>query len=152
MTRACTLSSVLIALNGMTGPHWFQAHDATIYPGYIVEYNDADEVTVCATNSALPGGVADCPSYHDDTVVFSTGDEVPVWLVWSGVDVWVTHDGVAGNGTLAVKLGDVICRSNSTAGLVEVATDVNLTTFGRCIQATTITNASAKNIRMRLAI
>ena len=39
-----TLLRLLLSLNGVTGPDYFQAGDASILPGYVVERDDADEV------------------------------------------------------------------------------------------------------------
>lgn len=153
MARAATLSSVLIALNGVTGPKFFQAGDSSIYIGYVVEYEDADEVVVMPTSiSTEILGVAGCPSYHDNTAVFAAGKRVPVWIRGSGVEVWVTHDGVAGNGSITVKAGDVLTFSNTTAGLVEIDAARDIDSLGTCTRASTVTDGTAKNIRMILAL
>lgn len=153
MARAATLNSVLIALNGCTGPKWFQAGDSSIYPGYVVEYEDADEVVVMPTSiSTEIMGVAGLPSYHDNTATFTAGKRVPVWFRGSGVEVWVTHDGTAGNGTLTVKAGDVLTFSNTTAGLVEIDAARDIDSLGTCTRASTVTNGTAKNIRCLLAL
>lgn len=151
MARACVLSSVKIALSGKEGPAWFQAGDSSIYIGYNVMYDDADEVKVAATNATASIGIAGCPSWHDNTAVFAAGVRMPVWLIGCGAEVWATHDGVAGNGSLALQYGDLLCRSNSTAGLLEEDTDYDLTTLGRITRATTITDGTAKNIRIQLS-
>jgi len=146
MARATVLASVLIALNGVTGPKWFQAGDSSTYPGYVVEYEDADEIVVAATNSANLLGVAGLPSYHDSTTVFAAGKRVPVWLKGSGVEVWVTHDAT---GSITVEHGIPITRSDTTAGLVEVDAALDLITLGFCTRGVT-TAGAAKNIRIIL--
>lgn len=151
MARACTLSSVKIALSGREGPMWFQAGDSSIYIGYAVEFDDADEVKVAATNATAPIGIAGCPSWHDNTAVFAAGVRMPVWMIGCGAEVWATHDGVAGNGSLALQYGDPVARSNSTAGLLEEDANYDLTTLGRITRASTITNGTAKNIRVLLS-
>lgn len=153
MARACELRYVEIALNGLEGPDWFQAGDSSIYPGYVVEYEDPDEVVVMPTTITTEiAGVAGCPSYHDNTAAFTAGVRVPVYMRGCGAIVYVTHDGVAGNGSLAVKFGDVLTYSNSTAGLVEVDAAADIDTLGRCHRYALITNGTAKNIRCKLSL
>jgi len=152
MARACVLNSVLIADNGVAGPKWFQAGDSSIYIGYLVEYEDADEVVVMPTTIATEVvGVAGCPSYHDTTAAFTETHRVPVWFRGCGAEVWVTHDGVAGNGTLAVKFGDILTYSNSTAGLAEIDAAYDIDSLGICTRALTVTNGTAVNIRCLLS-
>lgn len=148
MARASVLSSVLIALNGSTGPKWFQADATGIYPGYLVMYADADEIKVATTSAAKLVGVAGLPSYMDNTATFAAGKRVPVWMKGCGAEVWVTHDGTAGNGTLAVEFGDVLTFSNTTAGLVEVDAALDLISIGWVTRASTIANGTASNLRM----
>ena len=150
MARATTLSSVLIAANGIEGPKWLQAGDSSTYVGYCVEYEDADEFVVAATNSANLLGVAGCPSYHDNTAVFAAGARAPIWMKGCGAEVWVTHDGTAGNGSVVVEMGIPLTRSNSTAGLVEIDAALDLISIGFCARTATVTGGTALNIRCLL--
>lgn len=151
MARATTLRYVEIALSGLQGPDWFQAGDSSIYPGYVVEYEDADEVVVMPTTiSTEIAGVAGCPSYHDSASAFTAGYRVPVYLRGCGATVWVTHDGVAGDSTLAVKFGDVLTYSNSTAGLVEIDAAYDIDSLGMCQRYALVTDGTALNIRCLL--
>jgi len=150
MARASTLNHVLIAANGCEGPKWFQAGAAGIYIGYLVMYDDADEVKVATTSAAKLIGVAGCPSYQDSTDDFDAGTRVPVWIKGCGAEVWVTHDGTTGNSTLAVEVGDTLTFSNSTAGLVEVDAAYDIISIGWVTRSKTIATGVPANLRMIL--
>ena len=149
MARACTLNNVLIADNGVAGPKWFQAGDSSIYIGYLVEYEDADEVVVMPTTITTEVvGVAGCPSYHDTTAAFTETHRVPVWFRGCGAEVWVTHDA---NGSLTLKFGDVLTWSDSTAGLVELDAAFDMDSLGIAARGASITSGTKQNIRCLLA-
>jgi len=152
MARACTLSSVLIAANGVEGPKWFKATAAsTIYIGYVVEWEDADEVVYMPTTKAtIITGVAGCPSYHDNTTAFAAGARVPVWMIGCGAEVWVTHDGATGNATLAMTFGSPITFSNTTEGLVELDDARDIDTIGTLTRYRLIATGVAANLRVIL--
>jgi len=148
MARATVLSSVLIATNGVEGPKWFKAGDSLIYIGYAVEYEDADEVVVMpTTKTTVITGIAGCPSYVDNTAVFTVDDRVPVWMIGCGAEVWATHDGT---GSVTCRFGDPITFSNTTAGLVELDSARDIDTIGTCTRYNSITNGTAENIRILL--
>ena len=150
MARACAIDRVLIADNGKAGPKWFQADATGIYAGYGVMYADPDEVKVAATDATKLVGVADCPTWHDRTAEFEAGQRVPVWMIGSGVEVQMTHDGAIGNASLALEMGDLVARSDSTAGLVELEGEPAAITYGRVTRAVTITDTVAANVRILL--
>ena len=157
MARVCTLERVLVNDVGNTGPSWFQAGGSSIYIGYVVEHDDADEVKCCVAgskNTAGIVGIAGCPSYHDSTAAFTAGKRVPVWLLGCGAHVYVTHDA---NATYTLKKGDMLLNSSATAGLVD---HVDLFTgggyqkmlIGRAVWSTSITSGAEKNIRINLGL
>jgi hypothetical protein len=109
-----TLYRCLIALNGCQGPKYFQAGDSLIKPSYVVMEDDADEVKICST-SGLPIGIAGCPAYHDMNTVFTVGVRVPIYMLGSGVEIMVLHDGAA---AASITKGEKVKRSGTTAGMV----------------------------------
>ena len=72
-----TLIRCVIALNGLTGPEWFQAGDGTIKPSYVVMEDDIDEVTICTADLA-PIGIAGAISYLDLNTAYTSGIMIPV--------------------------------------------------------------------------
>lgn len=80
--------SILIALNGSSGPEYFQAGTANMKPGMIVEHDDSDEVKEC-TSTGIPFGVVGCDADHDLATAYSLGERIPIWKIGSGVEVWV---------------------------------------------------------------
>jgi len=163
MARATALSSVRIALNGVTGPKFFQAGDSSIYPGYVVCKEDPDEVKIMPIDTLQAAGVAGLTSYQDNTAVYAAGKRVPVWLCGCGVEVWVTHDAAA---SATVDIGHYIAFSLTTAGLVVDTFDPwgivsaagaqiaqgGRWAIGRCTRAISITSATKQNLRMILNI
>lgn len=163
MARATTLSSVKIALNGVEGPKWFKAGDSSIYIGYVVHYEDADEVKVMPIDQLEAAGIAGCPSYKDNTTVFAENDRVPVWLCGCGAEVWATHDAAASS---EVHINAYVAFSLTTAGLVVDTFDPwgivsaagaqiaqgGRWAIGRCTRAISITSATKQNIRLLLNI
>ena len=73
-----TLVRLLLSLNGVAGPDYFQAGDSLIKPGYVVERDDADEVKIATTSAAAPLGVAGTLSWLDINTVYTIGWRVPV--------------------------------------------------------------------------
>ena len=109
-----TLYRCLIALNGCKGPKYFQAGDSLIKPSYVVMEDDADEVKICST-SGRPIGVAGCPAYHDMNTVYTAGVRVPIYMLGTGVEIMVLHDGAA---AASITKGEKVKRSGTTAGMV----------------------------------
>lgn len=109
---------VLVALNAVSSSKWYQAGGSLIKPGYVVTEDDADEVKICGT-SDKPLGVAGCPAYHDLNTVYTAGVRVPVFLINSGVEIFVCCDGTTGE---AITKGTLLMRSANTAGHVQLST------------------------------
>ena len=114
-----SLNRCLVALNGCKGPKYFQAGDGNIKPGYVVMEDDADEVKICST-SGHPIGVAGCPAYHDLNTTFVAGERVPIYMLGSGVEIYVLHDG---NSAESVTKGAKAQTSSSTAGATRLKPD-----------------------------
>ena len=85
---SASLRRIVIALNGMDGPEYFQAGDSSCKPGMIVMEDDADEVKVCTTTD-LPIGVVGCDADHDLNTVYTAGERIPIWMLGCGVDIFV---------------------------------------------------------------
>lgn len=146
MARACVLSSVKIALNGITGPKFYHAHAVGIYCGYIVAKQDYESVIVQASaGNAL--GIAGLPSYKDNTAQYAVDERVPVWLCGSGVEVWATADGA--NTTTWAQ--GVFVECGGTAGLCLIDAAISANTVGRVARGFEEAGA-AKNFRMLLSI
>lgn len=125
---SATLYRVLVALNGCKGPKYFKCGvAATIYPGYVVTEDDADEIKVCGTTDK-PFGVAGLPAYHDKDTAFAVDVRVPVYQLGSGVELYVLHDAVASD---AVIKGMKIQSSDTTAGkvIIQEAYTAKTTTY-----------------------
>jgi len=159
-----TLYRCLVALNGCQGPKYFQAGAATIYPSYVVMEDDADEVKICST-TGKPIGVSGCPAYQDLNTAFASGVRVPVYMLGSGVEIYVLHDGSSAE---AVTKGMKLQTSSSDAGMIRIkpiytakTTTYNLAQFsergdtdnfviGRATQTVTITSGTAEFIKCLL--
>jgi hypothetical protein len=159
-----TLYRCLIALNGSKGPKYYQAGDGVTKPSYLVMEDDADEVKVCST-SGKPIGVAGCPAYQDLNTVFTAGNRIPVYLLNTGVEIYVLHDG---NSAESVIKGIKLQASSSTAGTVRIkpaytakTTTYNLAQFtergdtdnfviGRATETVTITSGTTQFIKALL--
>jgi len=80
---------VIIATNGITGPKYFRAGDSLMKPATVCTHDAAnDEIKQCGTTDR-PYGIIGCDSDHDLSTVYTVGDRVPVWLIGSGVEVWI---------------------------------------------------------------
>jgi len=159
-----TLYKCLLATQGAT-PQYFQAGDAVIYPSYVVMEDTNEEVKVCAT-SGHPFGVAGCPAYQDMNTAYGIGTRVRVWLLGSGVEIMLLHDGNSGE---AVIKGINLIVSTSVAGNVRIQIDYvsktttyNLTehteggdtsrfVVGYALETVTITSGTTEFIRAKLA-
>ena len=49
MVFPATLRRIVIALNGYDGPEYYQAGDSSCKPGYVVMFDDNDEVKICTS-------------------------------------------------------------------------------------------------------
>ena len=83
-----TLRRLVIALNGMDGPEYFQAGSALMKPGMIVMEDDADEVIECTT-TGIPIGVVGCDADHDLMTVYALGERIPIWMLGCGIDIYI---------------------------------------------------------------
>ena len=87
MVFPATLRRMLIALNGYEGPEYYQAGDSSCKPGYVVMFDDADEVKIC-TSTGKPIGIVGCDADHDLMTVYAAGERMPVYPLGSGVDIY----------------------------------------------------------------
>ena len=108
-----TLRRLVIALNGCDGPEYFQAGVGTIKPGHVVMEDDADEVTIC-TSTGRPIGVAGCDADHDLSTVYASGERIPVWMLGSGVDLYVMCVDAT---TITVVRGDIMDTADDTTDI-----------------------------------
>lgn len=164
-----TLRRMLIALNGNDGPDYYQAGAATIYPGHIVMYDDEDEVKIC-TSTGVPIGIAGCDADHDLMTAYASGDRVPVWLLGSGVDIYVKCTGDAAS--FAFERGTIVVTGNDTSlvgecmpkdSFIVATTTFNATAvternisaifwIGRCLEAGSVTTNVTAYIPVRLGL
>jgi len=153
-----TLVRLLLALNGVAGPSYFQAGDSSIKPGYVVERDDADEVKIATTSAANPLGVAGTLSWLDINTVYTAGWRVPVWLCGSGVHLYVLHDDDTGATTLLA--GQKFIPDDANAGAVmlwaytdaAVATDTMSGLVGRLLYDVTISGDTPTFIPLSLSL
>lgn len=103
-------SRVVIAKNGVEGPEYFQAGIGTLKPGMVVMEDDADEVTIC-TSTGMPIGIVGCDADHDLSTVYAIGERIPIWLLGSGVDIYVLHED---HDTKTILRGSIIESSDDT--------------------------------------
>lgn len=163
-----TLRRLVIALNGCTGPRYFQCGTTGILPGTVVMEDDADEVTDC-TSTGYPIGVAGCDAHHDLATAYTAGDRMPVWMLGSGVDLYVraedattitlvwgaimdTADDTSNNGSIKVK-DDYIAVTTSIAA--SMGTERNLGSrfwVGRALGDGSVTSAVKRFVPVRLSL
>lgn len=145
-----TLYKLLLALNGIQGPEYFQAGDSTAKPGHVLERDDSDEVKIATTSMVIPFGICGATSYMDLNTAVTAGRRIPVWLCGSGVDINVLHDDDTGATTLVrgwsfvvddANAGCLMIWSNETSGLV-----------GRLIEDVTISGDTPTFIPLKLSM
>lgn len=161
------LYRLLLALNGIEGPDFYQAGDALIQPGFVVSRDDPDEVKICPTSGTRPFGIAGATTYQDLNTVITIGHRVAVWLCGSGVDVMVLHDDDTGAATLArpsylvpddANAGAVMLRVYATkSGTYDSAEftelhDTAMYTVGKLIEDVTITGDVPTYIKIKLSL
>lgn len=164
-----TLRRMVIALNGNSGPDYFQAGEANIKPGMVVMYDDSDEVKIC-TSTGYPIGVVGCDADHDLGTAYSSGDRIPVWLLGCGVDIYVKCTGDANS--FAFERGTIVMSGDDTSIKGECMPRdtflVQTTTFnyaycternvgsafwiGRCLEAGSVTTDVTVYIPVRLSL
>lgn len=127
MAFPSTLYRLVIALNGFTGPEYYQAGDSLCKPGYIVMEDDADEVKIC-TSTGKPIGVVGCDADHDLGTVYTAGERMPVFPLGCGVDLYVACIDAT---TITVVKG----------GIIDTADDTTLIGRGRIMDAPEATTA-----------
>ena len=128
-TFPTTLRRLVIALNGVDGPEYFQAGDSSLKPGMVCMYDDEDEVIICTT-TGQPIGIVGCDADHDLSTVYTAGERIPVWMLGSGVDIYVMFVDAT---TITVERGDFIDTADDTTdtGCARVKDDyVVITTSG----------------------
>lgn len=161
-----TLRRMVIALNGSDGPEYFQAGDALCKPGYVVMYDDADEVKIC-TSTGQPIGIVGCDADHDLGTVYALGERMPVWILGCGVDIYVRCVDAT---TITVERGDLMDTADDTTlvGHARVKDDETVSTtteyvhtlrnggifffIGRALLAGSITSAIARYVPIRLSM
>jgi len=169
MIFPATLRRLVIALNGCSGPRYFQCGTSGILPGTIVMEDDADEVTDC-TSTGKPIGIAGCDAHHDLMTAYTAGDRMPVWLLGCGIDIYVKCVDVT---TITLVWGAVIVTADSTTingcGMVKdayvVLTTANVTAngternvngmafaIGRALGDGSITSSVSRYVPVRLSI
>lgn len=167
MIFPATLRRLIIALNGCDGPRYFQCGTAGILPGTVVMEDDADEVTDC-TSTGKPIGIAGCDAHHDLMTAYAAGDRMPVWMLGSGVDLYVKAEDAT---TITVVWGSIMDTADDTSknGCIKMKdafvalTTTNVTTngternitdhfvVGRCLGDGAVTSAVARYIPIRLS-
>lgn len=111
MAFPAVLRRLVIALNGVDGPEYYQAGVATLKPGMVCMFDDADEVKLC-TSTGQPAGIIGCDADHDLATVYALGERIPVWAIGCGVDIYVRfldkdHD-------QTIELGKTIITADET--------------------------------------
>ncbi|KKN42540.1 hypothetical protein LCGC14_0712260 [marine sediment metagenome] len=153
-----TLYRVLLALNGIKGPAYYQAGDSTLQPGYVATRDDSDEVKVATASDAIPLGVCGATSYMDLNTAVTAGRRIPIWLCGSGVEVMVLHDDDTGAATLI--RGQKYIPDDANAGAVmlwaytdaAVATDTMSGFVGRLTEDVTISGDTPTFIPLLLSL
>lgn len=131
-----TLRRLVIALNGYTGPEYWQAGDSLMKPGYVCMEDDADEVKICIS-TGTPYGIIGCDADHDLGTVYAEGERIPVYPLGCGVDIYV-----ACKDALAITL--------TKGAIIDTADDTTLKGHGKVIDApesttvVTVRNTSSK--------
>lgn len=117
---------VVVAYNGSEGPEYFQAGDSSCKPGYLVMEDDKDEVKLCIS-TAKPIGVVGCDADHDLSTAYTAGERIPIFMLGSGVDIYVYHGGKAGD---SVEKGSIMETASSTtyAGTMQEYIRATITT------------------------
>lgn len=153
-----TLYRVLLALNGVEGPDFFQAGDASIQPGFAVCRDTAAEVKICPVSGTRPLGVAGATSYQDLNTVIAIGHRVAVWLCGSGVDVMLLHDDDTGATTLVRPSYFVPDDANAGAAMIWGYTDAAELTdtlsfvIGKLLADVTISGDTPTYIKIKLSL
>ena len=168
MVKITALTSrVIVAFNGCEGPEYFQAGDSSCKPGYIVMEDDNDEVKLCIS-TAKPIGVVGCDADHDLSTVYAAGERIPIFMLGSGVDIYVYHGGKASD---TVEKGSMMETASSTtyAGMMQEFIRATITTavlaakvterligpgfwIGRSQQTLTATTGTGQYIVVRLSL
>ena len=94
---------------------WFQAGIGTIKAGYVCEYDDADEITLCTIDANYAAGVAGLTASQEIDTVYTSGVAIPMYHLGVGTNVWVKKDADDSD----MNLGRLANTSNATAGAIE---------------------------------
>lgn len=118
---------VIIALNGSSGPKYFRAGGSLMKPAMVCTHDsDTAEVKICGT-SDKPFGIIGCDADHDLSTVYTAGERIPVYLIGSGVEVWIMC-GDAGN--MSVTKGAIMATADTATyvGMIKMYEHVAITT------------------------
>ncbi len=152
-----TLIRCLVRKRKGVRPNWYQAGDSSMYPSYLAQEDDADEVKICAA-SARPIGIVGCPTYHDLNTAYTAGEKVPIWMRGCGVIIYVLHDDDTGATTL--DRGTALVTDDANAGCVMIwtygdaseATDSFENVIGTLEDEVTIDGDTATFVKCRMSI
>jgi len=165
MVFPSTLRRMIIAKNGHEGAEYFQAGDSECKPGNVVMFDDADEVKICTT-TGQPIGIVGCDADHDLGTAYTAGERIPVWMLGSGVDIFVmcvdattitvergdfmdTADDTTDKGNARVKDDFVVV---TTSGTVDARNGSIFFWIGRALAAGSITSNITRYVPVRLSI
>ena len=168
MAFPSTIYRLIIALNGYTGPEYYQAGDSSCKPGMIVMEDDADEVKVC-TSTGQPIGVVGCDADHDLGTVYAAGERIPVYPLGCGVDLYVlsgdnttidvnkgvimeTADLTTYVGCAKVKESFVVATTTFAASAVTERNLSSIFWIGRALETADITSAVQRYIPVHLGL
>ncbi len=160
-----TLRRLVISLNGVDGPEYFQAGDSSCKPGHVVMFDDADEVKIC-TSTGQPIGIVGCDADHDLSTAYTAGERIPVYMLGSGVDMYVMCVDAT---TITVERGDFMDTADDTTDkgnarvkddFVVVTTSGTLTArngsiffwIGRALAAGSITSNVTRYVPVKLSL
>lgn len=165
MVFPATLRRIVIALNGYDGPEYYQAGDSSCKPGYVVMFDDNDEVKIC-TSAGQPIGIVGCDADHDLMTVYAAGERMPVYPLGCGVDIYVACVDAT---TIVVENGDFMDTADDTTliGHARVRDDVTVSTtteyvhtlrntllyflLGRALESGSITSAVVRYVPIKLS-
>ena len=147
-----------IALNGLSGPEWYQTGAATIKPSYVVMESDIDEVVICTAN-LQPIGIAGSISYLDLNTAYADTIMIPVWMRGCGVAIYVAFDNDTSGATYV--RGSLLSSDDANSGCVMVYayadttgqyTDTLSMVIGTMMDEVTTTADALVYIRCRMSI
>jgi len=159
---------LIIALNGVDGPEYFQAGDSNMKPGMVVMHDDADEVKIC-TSTGKPIGVVGCDADHDLSTVYAAGERIPIYMIGSGVEMFILCKDAT---TITVEKGSIMDTADDTTlkgharvkdAFIPITTSIAAAMgternvgigfwIGRALAAGSITSAVARYVPVKLSL